>query len=91
VSASGSIWMTPLGRYPHQLSGGQRQRLMVAQSARCSPSTGSRIPNCAGTSRESNKGDARNSLARAVFIHRLGEIRDRVAVIQFSGIHKIKS
>jgi Tn3 transposase DDE domain len=24
-----------------------------------------------------NKGEARNSLARAVFIHRLGEIRDR--------------
>src|SRR5271169_5489846 len=29
------------------------------------------------TSRELNKGEARNSLARAVFIHRLGEIRDR--------------
>jgi TnpA family transposase len=28
-------------------------------------------------SRELNKGEARNSLARAVFIHRLGEIRDR--------------
>jgi TnpA family transposase len=27
--------------------------------------------------RELNKGEARNSLARAVFIHRLGEIRDR--------------
>jgi hypothetical protein len=26
---------------------------------------------------ELNKGEARNSLARAVFIHRLGEIRDR--------------
>ena len=30
-----------------------------------------------GTSRELNKGKSRNSLARAVFIHRLGEIRDR--------------
>ena len=30
-----------------------------------------------GTSRELNKGESRNSLARAVFIHRLGEIRDR--------------
>jgi TnpA family transposase len=29
------------------------------------------------TSHELNKGEARNSLARAVFIHRLGEIRDR--------------
>jgi TnpA family transposase len=29
------------------------------------------------TSRELNKGEARNSLARAVFIHQLGEIRDR--------------
>ena len=29
------------------------------------------------TSRELNKGETRNSLARAVFIHRLGEIRDR--------------
>ena len=29
------------------------------------------------TGRELNKGEARNSLARAVFIHRLGEIRDR--------------
>ena len=29
------------------------------------------------TSRELNKGKSRNSLARAVFIHRLGEIRDR--------------
>jgi TnpA family transposase len=28
-------------------------------------------------SRELNKGEARNSLARAVFLHRLGEIRDR--------------
>lgn len=28
------------------------------------------------TSRELNKGESRNSLARAVFIHRLGEIRD---------------
>ncbi len=28
-------------------------------------------------SRELNKGESRNSLARAVFIHRLGEIRDR--------------
>jgi TnpA family transposase len=28
-------------------------------------------------SRELNKGEARNSLARAVFIHRLGAIRDR--------------
>ena len=27
--------------------------------------------------RELNKGESRNSLARAVFIHRLGEIRDR--------------
>ena len=32
---------------------------------------------CRGTSRELNKGESRNSLARAVFIHRLGEIRDR--------------
>ena len=30
-----------------------------------------------GASRELNKGESRNSLARAVFIHRLGEIRDR--------------
>ena len=29
------------------------------------------------TGHELNKGKARNSLARAVFIHRLGEIRDR--------------
>ncbi len=29
------------------------------------------------TGKELNKGEARNSLARAVFIHRLGEIRDR--------------
>ena len=29
------------------------------------------------TSQELNKGETRNSLARAVFIHRLGEIRDR--------------
>lgn len=29
------------------------------------------------TGQELNKGEARNSLARAVFIHRLGEIRDR--------------
>jgi TnpA family transposase len=28
-------------------------------------------------SRELNKGESRNSLARVVFIHRLGEIRDR--------------
>jgi hypothetical protein len=31
------------------------------------------------TSQELNKGETRNSLARAVFIHRLGEIRDRRA------------
>ena len=30
-----------------------------------------------GTGRELNKGESRNSLARAVFLHRLGEIRDR--------------
>jgi TnpA family transposase len=30
-----------------------------------------------GAGRELNKGESRNSLARAVFIHRLGEIRDR--------------
>jgi TnpA family transposase len=29
------------------------------------------------TSQELNKGESKNSLARAVFIHRLGEIRDR--------------
>lgn len=29
------------------------------------------------TTQELNKGEARNSLARAVFLHRLGEIRDR--------------
>jgi hypothetical protein len=29
------------------------------------------------TGRELNKGESRKSLARAVFIHRLGEIRDR--------------
>jgi len=29
------------------------------------------------TSGELNKGETRNNLARAVFIHRLGEIRDR--------------
>lgn len=29
------------------------------------------------TGQELNKGEARNSLARAVFIHRLGEIRER--------------
>ncbi len=29
------------------------------------------------TGQELNKGEARNSLARPVFIHRLGEIRDR--------------
>jgi TnpA family transposase len=33
------------------------------------------LPRAAG--QELNKGEARNSLARAVFIHRLGEIRDR--------------
>ena len=30
------------------------------------------------TGQELNKGEARNSLSRAVFIHRLGEIRDRI-------------
>jgi TnpA family transposase len=30
-----------------------------------------------GASRELNRGESRNSLARAVFLHRLGEIRDR--------------
>ena len=30
-----------------------------------------------GTGQELNKGETRNSLARAVFIHRVGEIRDR--------------
>jgi len=30
-----------------------------------------------GTGQELNKGESRNSLALAVFIHRLGEIRDR--------------
>jgi TnpA family transposase len=30
-----------------------------------------------GTNRELNNGESRNSLARAVFFHRLGEIRDR--------------
>ncbi len=30
-----------------------------------------------GTGQDLNKGESRNSLARAVFIHRLGEIRDR--------------
>jgi TnpA family transposase len=34
------------------------------------------------TGRELNKGESRNSLARAVFIHRLGEIRDRTYEIQ---------
>ncbi len=29
------------------------------------------------TGQELNKGEARNSMARAVFLHRLGEIRDR--------------
>jgi Tn3 transposase DDE domain len=29
------------------------------------------------TGRELNKGESRNSLGRAVFLHRLGEIRDR--------------
>jgi len=29
------------------------------------------------TGQELSKGEARNSLARAVFLHRLGEIRDR--------------
>src|SRR5208283_3818533 len=29
------------------------------------------------TGQELNKGESRNSLSRAVFIHRLGEIRDR--------------
>ena len=29
------------------------------------------------TSQELNKGESRNSLARAIFLHRLGEIRDR--------------
>jgi hypothetical protein len=30
-----------------------------------------------GATRELNRGESRNSLARAVFLHRLGEIRDR--------------
>lgn len=30
-----------------------------------------------GASRELNRGESRNSLARAVFLHRLGKIRDR--------------
>src|SRR5213082_1163112 len=47
-------------------------------NARCSPFD--RLGDaelCRQTSRELNKGETRNSLARAVFIHRLGEIRDR--------------
>ena len=42
------------------------------------------------TSQELNKGESRNSLARAVFIHRLGEIRDRTYENQqhrFSGLN----
>src|ERR1700739_2961181 len=47
-------------------------------NARCSPSTGwGMAERRRQTSRELNKGETRNSLARAVFIHRLGEIRDR--------------
>jgi hypothetical protein len=42
------------------------------------------------TGQELNKGESRNSLARAVFIHRLGEIRDRTYENQqhrFSGLN----
>lgn len=47
---------------------------MAALSERCLCSTGSAILQCVGGL---NKGEARNALARAVFLHRLGEIRDR--------------
>jgi TnpA family transposase len=42
------------------------------------------------TGHELNKGESRNSMARAVFIHRLGEIRDRTDENQqhrFSGLN----
>lgn len=42
-----------------------------------SPSTGYAIPRCAAANAGLNKGEARNALARAIFFHRLGELRDR--------------
>jgi len=49
-----------------------------------------REPPAGQTGQELNKGESRNSLARAVFIHRLGEIRDRTYENQqhrFSGLN----
>ena len=51
-------------------------RFHDAWNARSSLSIGSKTPIC-DAGQELNKGESRNSLARAVFIHRLGEIRDR--------------
>ena len=68
---------------PRRLSATERarqgaSRRSVAWSARCSRSTGISDPALRRrTNAGLNKGEARNALARAVFFHRLGEIRDR--------------
>ena len=72
-----SLIMRQLTAYPRQngVAAGLRE---LGWSAAYSRSIGSRTRNCAAIPAASiNKGELRNNLVRAVFIHRLGEIRDR--------------
>ena len=73
-----SAFLRRLAAYPRQKPRPRRCGKSAVSNVPCSRSTGSRDPALRRRSNAGlNKGEARNALARAVFFHRLGEIRDR--------------
>lgn len=72
LKLTGDLW-------PAYLSGRETtRREHLTELYRCLCSTGSAIRHFVGGYKAGlNKGEARNALAHAVFLHRLGEIRDR--------------
>ncbi|VCX58274.1 Putative transposase (identified by ISEscan HMM) [Escherichia coli] len=76
-TVTASLMLRKLGSYPRQNGLAVPLRELGGSSARCSSRTGCKVLNCAAVHAGLNKGEARNSLARAVFFNRLGEIRDR--------------
>ena len=76
-TVAASLILRQLASYPRQNGLAAALRELGGWNARCSPSTGWGMWNCAVRPAGTQQGRNTQQPGRAVFIHRLGEIRDR--------------
>ena len=74
-----SVILKKLAAFPRQNALNGRCGKWEGWSVRSSPAIGCSTRSCGAQHGNLNKGESRHALARAVFFHRLGELRDRTA------------